>query len=469
MAFFLEELRLDGLEVTSVQECEIKSQMGSHGYLYLSAYIEEELEVLYHRELYKKIHLYVQKQNSRTTLFYGIITNLEITCIGELRLLVLEAKTLSYLMDIEEHSRSFQNKKLTFLEIAEQITLEYGAHFQFYAEDKEIGEWLIQYEETDWQFLNRILSMIGAVMTPAADYEILSVYAGIPELDTFEVPYEITSMDKDMLSYYYHRENGQDAYSAYYTRYQIVSPVMIRIFNQITVSQIDFSIISSSYYFVNGQMVCGYLVQKKNGIKILPQYPMHMVGIALQGKVIGVDADMVQVHLDIDQQWDSTGAYWLPYSTVSAASDGTGWYCMPEHGDLAKVYFPCKEISKAIALNAVNEYPEPSTGKDHMGDVNRVYLSTVHDKKLILDGKRVKISSNGGATSVEILADGTISLNALNRVKLNAEQDVNLFAEGKIEFLSSLGSSVTDESMSGSITVSGGGGILLTGKDILID
>lgn len=469
MAFFLEELRLEGIELISIQGCEITSQMGEHGRLYLSAYIEDDQQLLYHRDQNQPLHLYVQKRAKEITLFYGIITQLEITCSGGSMLLVLEARTLSYLMDIEKRSRSFQHKEALYSEIVGTVLAEHQVNYHFCATDREIGEWLIQYEETDWQFLQRVVSSLGVSLTPAADYEHSAVYIGIPDTEAAAVPYEIILMNKDMLSYHYHEANGYEVYPVNYTRYQIKSPVMAKLFDRLIVSGTDFSIISSSYYFIQGQMVCQYLLQKKEGVLILPVDPMQMVGIALPGTIIGVNADQVQVHLAIDPVCDPATAYWIPYSTVSAAADGTGWYCMPEIGDLANVYFPCKELSQAIALNAVNAYPQPTSGEDRMGNVNRVYLSTIHDKKIILDEDRIKIASDGESTAVEILGDGTIALRAADKVKLIATQDIELFAEQRVEFRAVEASAVTNESLTSSITVDSKGAVLLTGTDILVD
>lgn len=467
MAYFLEELQLDGIEVLSIQSCEIDNQMGEHGSLDLAAYIESEDQLLYHEDINQQIRLYIKKRNKKHLLFCGIITQMEMVCSGEMTLLYLTAKSMSYLMDIEKKSRSFQIGTTTYEELVKQILVPYEGNVQYCIGDKMIGHWRIQYEETDWKFLNRLLSEIGGILTPAAEQPGIALYVGIPKTDLYKLPYEIVSMNKDMQAYYYHKANGKECLAANYTRYQIKSTIMLSMFDCVAINSINPPIISRTVTFVNGQMFCEYLLQNKSGITVLPVYPMHMVGIALGGTVIGVQEDLVQVHLDIDSEANGSGAYWLPFSTVSAAADGTGWYCMPEPGNHVKIYFPCKELSKAIALNAVNDYVKPVSGEDQMGDVDRVYLSTSHGKKLVMAGGGIEMSAGGA--SIAITSDGTIILNANNEIRFEATNDIKISAEGVICLRSEIASSVTKSDETSSITVDGSGIILLTGKDIQIE
>lgn len=472
MAFFLEELKLEGIDVVQILSCQIDCQIGQHGTLTMTAYIEDFEQLVFHRSAREKIHLYLQKpgKEKRYSLFYGVITHTEITNTGELTVLSFQAKTLSYLMDIQKRSRSFQNKELSYAEIIKQIFADYeGADFQFWGEDRPIGDWLIQYQETDWQFLQRILSHLGIQLTPAADYHSLAVFAGIPEREEDQIPYQVLTMSKALHSYYYAKANGQQAYPANYTRYRITSAVQKVLFDLLTIKNTDFLISECCYHFYQGQLSCQYLLQKTESIRLTPKYPLHLTGVALQGEIIGVDGDLVQVQLDIDEGRETKNPYWIPYSTVSAAPDGTGWYYMPELGDQVKVYFPSKDLSQAIALNAVNQYQQPAAGEDHMADVKRVYLSTAHDKKLILDEDKIKIASNGDAASVELLTDGTVILNASNDLQILAESQISLSAGQTIEWTGKEGVAVMDQSTAASLTINEEGAILLTGAEIFVN
>ena len=51
-------------------------------------------------------------------------------------------------------------------------------------------------------------------------------------------------------------------------------------------------------------------------------YPMHLIGVALNGNVVNVSGTKVQVAMAIDGNSRKRALYWFPYSTLSASSDG---------------------------------------------------------------------------------------------------------------------------------------------------
>lgn len=178
-------------------------------------------------------------------------------------------------------------------------------------------------------------------------------------------------------------------------------------------------------------MVCTYYLQNKQGLKVKKQYPMHLIGVALEGSIVDTKADKVLVHLDIDPAFQKSRGYWFPYSTMSASSDGSGWYCMPEKGDVVRVYFPSKYTAQAIALSAVSNY-RAGGGKDKMGDPNTKFLSTRHNKSVILAPDKIRIACDGSAAVLDITADGKVSICANKEVNLVAKEDIDISAVNEL-------------------------------------
>lgn len=81
---------------------------------------------------------------------------------------------------------------------------------------------------------------------------------------------------------------------------------------------------------------------------------MHIIGVALNGKVLEISGTKIKIHLDIDN--GGKDVYWFPFSTLSASPDGSGWYYMPEKGDNVRIYFPSKHTRDVIAVSAVSSY-----------------------------------------------------------------------------------------------------------------
>jgi len=415
MAFFLNEIRIEGIPVEQMLSCHVSSGAGQHGYLEMTAYIADLDEVLFRLEVRQQIHLYLDKNGKKYPLFYGVVTQKEITCSGDLLILQINAASLSYLMDIKKRSRSFQNRQMRYSELLMQIFGEYeGACCQACFPDQELGTWLIQYEETDWAFLNRMMSRLNTMLTPAVSSRGLSVYAGVAGKERVNIPHTVRLMNKDLYTYYEMKANGQEVSAADYTKYQIESAVLLEIFDQVSVDGSGFVVRSSQLDFGNEQLTATYLLMKKEGIKTLPVEQYGITGVALSGVIAAAEQDQVQVKLDIDSDDQSIPEFWLPFSTAAAAGDGSGWYCMPEPGDLVNVYFPTKDVAWAIVLNAVSGYLTPQGAEDKMGNVRRVYLSTV---------------SLYASQWMDILSSGDLTIQAANRIEMGFEKLAGFYDE----------------------------------------
>ena len=465
MAFFLNEIRIEGIPVEQMLSCHISSGAGQHGYLEMTAYIADQDEVLFRLEVRQQIHLYLDKNGKKYPLFYGVVTQKEITCSGDLLILQINAASLSYLMDIKKRSRSFQNRQMRYSELLMQIFGEYeGACCQACFPDQELGTWLIQYEETDWAFLNRMMSRLNTMLTPAVSSRGLSVYAGVAGKERVNIPHTVRLMNKDLYTYYEMKANGQEVSAADYTKYQIESAVLLEIFDQVSVDGSGFVVRSSQLDFGNEQLTATYLLMKKEGIKTLPVEQYGITGVALSGVIAAAEQDQVQVKLDIDSDYQSVPEFWLPFSTAAAAGDGSGWYCMPEPGDLVKVYFPTKDVAQAIVLNAVSGYLTPQSAEDKMGNVRRVYLSTIQDEKLILDSSGATIATAGEKAYIRAGADGTISLYASHWMDILSSGDLTVQAGNRIELGFKIETGYYDQNFIAAVGVSRDGTVYMTGE-----
>lgn len=75
-----------------------------------------------------------------------------------------------------------------------------------------------------------------------------------------------------------------------------------------------------------------YKAMRAENITCEPVELYDMAGAALEGKIIAVQGEKVKVHLNADARQPVDKAYWFPFSTMQSASDGSGWYYMPEEG-----------------------------------------------------------------------------------------------------------------------------------------
>jgi len=436
MAYNLHDLRITGVEFSEVLGCRITGEIGAHGTLEIYGYAESEESALYELPSYQEIEVYVGGPGEKQILFSGVISDITFKSSAEINILIIEGKSSSYLMDLVKHSRSFQDAEMSYVTMMSLVMNGYpDCNLYYAAPEASIGRLFVQYEETDWQFLKRVISMFGLTMTPDCRQKGIKLYAGLPVFPEQDVSCRVLNIEKDMHSFYALQAKGYQVQAADFTRYQVSSEYIVGIFEQIKVGEYPLSVYAYQYDFTNQEMSAWYALQCLQGLLNLPMFPMHMIGLALNGTVCGVSGSDVQVMLDIDLEWGYPATYLFPYSTISASTNGSGWYCMPEKGDAVRVYFPSKYEQEAIALSSVSSYSVPGGGQaDRMQDPNCRYLRTKDGQMLALFPGFMMLTCGDGLSSVTIQNDGKISVSALEKVEVDGTESVTIHADEKMVF-----------------------------------
>ena len=86
-------------------------------------------------------------------------------------------------MDQVKRSQSFQDVGQTYSQVAQRIASEYldGAVIPTVGLDKSLGVPVIQYRETEWEFLKRMANWCGGVVVPETHYSYPRLWFGFPE------------------------------------------------------------------------------------------------------------------------------------------------------------------------------------------------------------------------------------------------------------------------------------------------
>lgn len=434
--YSLHDVEITGLSLDRILTCETESRIGEHSTLMVSGYIDKEEELLYGVSECQDIEVLIHDGEGTKILFSGIVASIRITESGQMKTAWIEGKSRSWLMDRTRHSRSFQDPQISYQALTEEILKDYGESSLIYAADsKETGRLIIQYEETDWAFLKRVLSQAGLTLTPDSRKPGLKLYAGVPDLSGGMLQYDVLEMDKDMESYYRLKANNREVHAADFTRYIISSGQLMGIFETADIQGRSLAAYSCRYSFGDQDMTGIYSLQSPRGMAAQASYPMHLTGAALMAKVVNVAKDKIQAAMEIDGAHIERAVHWFPYSTMSASPDGSGWYCMPEVGDGVRIYFPSRLETEAVALSAVSNYDSPQGGSDRMQDPNNRYLRTRFGQELALNPDYFKLScSKEGEekSSITILTDGTLGIQAKETVSVQAKEKITLHAENEL-------------------------------------
>lgn len=358
MAYGIHDLKLTGLQVKTILSVHIRHKAGEHGVMELTADMgERNMDIpIQETGSEQKVTLIAVKNGNKILLFSGIITNLTSQSMGKSCHVNLTARSWSYRMDIKKKSRSFQNTSMTYGSLVSKIVGEYtDSESQILFADVPLGEIAVQYQETDWQFLKRMLSSLHVPLVCSEVREKLCVYAGVAQIPAQMDVISVESAWKDMDILAYWKEMGESVTDADAIRYQVKLNNKVSLYSDITFRNRQLAA-GEIEYRTEGSTVYEFVtLLSKRAVLQKPIYPMQLVGTAFEGTVREVQGENMKIHLRIDDDYPGEDCYWFPFSTPSASSDGSGWYCMPEIGDHVRVYFPSKKTGDAIAISAVSE------------------------------------------------------------------------------------------------------------------
>ena len=128
-----------------------------------------------------RVELYAAGQER--AVYSGVVQGAESLEENGYCLLRLELWSGSVLMNLKREKRTFQNPSMTYGQIIAGITSEAGmsALYPRELDETETGFPVIQYRETDWEFIRRLASRFGLPEYPEATLEGGKVSIGLPE------------------------------------------------------------------------------------------------------------------------------------------------------------------------------------------------------------------------------------------------------------------------------------------------
>ncbi|WP_394903634.1 contractile injection system protein, VgrG/Pvc8 family [Clostridium butyricum] len=438
-AISYEHIKISGYEVQSIKKLEINSLINNHSTLNLTGILDKEnIDDIYSTTNNKTVEIYYNNGN-RETIFWGIVVDIEIDVEDEVYEIKLKAKSMTYLMDIERKSRSFQDITLSMQDVINDVMSDYdNSNFIVKIPEKAIGELIIQYEETDWEFLCRLVSKYNIGLIPKMNNNIISYIAGdCNESKVFNNSNNSYEVFKDMKEYEDIKMNHlNDAKEYDYTTYKIRNYSIYNLGDCINIKGINLYAYECKYKMQDGILENTYKFRMLNGLRQKYLFNTKITGASISGKLVNVKNTLVQIHLDIDES-EHNDVYWFDFSTMSASSDGSGWYFMPEIGDCIRVYFPTKYEQEAFAISAVSDYKQGESEKeDRMSNPDNKYLRTKNDKEVKLTQDGIYISCNSGQADMIVKSDGTVNILSKNNICVTGEKNIKIEAGKSIKMTS---------------------------------
>ncbi|WP_161487903.1 contractile injection system protein, VgrG/Pvc8 family [Paenibacillus glacialis] len=339
-------------------------------------------------------------------------------------------------------TRSFQHINQKYVEIVDAVLADYkGSDKSDEAfEKKETGQFMMQYQETDWTFLKRLASHVGALLVPNVIAHHVQIWIGIPQarqhIQLKDVPF---TLRRTIAPYLDQEANGWKSASIEdYTRYTFEWDHMLQLGDEVKRNHETYIITKREGQMIRGLMTWSYECALSAGLKVPKIYNQTIIGAAIEGRILEVSRNQVRLHLDMDDQQKPKDAQWFPYS----AEGNQVWYLMPEKGAQVKLYFPSADEDDAMVVQSVRTKPSGAAVSSSHATQGVVIESPAerHQRKTADPGVKSFANPQGkeislGTSELSMSAkEGSlyISMNTHHGVSLNSTQHIQIQATGTL-------------------------------------
>ncbi|MWC30006.1 contractile injection system protein, VgrG/Pvc8 family [Paenibacillus sp. MMS18-CY102] len=466
-------LRITPYELVQIQSLKIVKSMNDHVRVSLTGIIPEKFKDQYvtksESEEPVTIELLDKKSGRATPLFKGMVVDAEVRMVRGVYYLAVEAVSFTFLLDMKRKQRSFQNPRMTYSDLVKAVVDDYekGDAIDQVSKGAAIGTFIMQYEETDWQFLKRMASRFNTVLVAVSAFDKPELFFGLSEhgVDKGVLQASSYTVKKRQADYCVAKDyQVPGVHAEDYLVYEVESTRVLDLAHVVTFQGHRLIVGDVAIELKDSILTCTYSLYPYRGLRQKKEHNAAIIGASIQARVLQVRKDTVQAKLDMDDQEEDSMDYWFPYSTIYASEDNTGWYCMPEVGDSIRIYFPSKKEERGIAISSVKrtvtEAPKASNGagggsanqsggssshagagggnSDRMSNPDTKSFRTKYGKEIVMGKDHISISAGNGL-SITISDQSGISIESSKDVLIHSGSAMMLSSQnlqisaGKVE------------------------------------
>ena len=362
---------------------------------------------------------------------------MEIKEEGRYRIADVQAVSGTILLDQKKCNRVFQKKAQTYMGIANTVTAdtEHSACI-LPGSDMQTGGTLIQYQETDWNFLKRMASQLGLPLVPDISYYYPRFYLGLPEGEKKELG-EILSCDMCFDGRYYAASGKCLVDRKDFICYDVVTRTSLSLGDKVTYEGRELLVSRKKTELVRGEVIFTYRLAGSSYTWVPWEDNPDYTGMSFVGAIVGTQGEQVEVAFDIDQTAAGGNRYGF------APATGNLMYCMPQKGTKTALYIGNGDEAQGIATGCIRTNGSTCEGT---GSPEKKSFRSEHGKgmdlypqRMGLDGGETgkitfedetgtTIESNGGLV---LMAKEGIRLESMTGIAMQGMSDIMaLYSEG---------------------------------------
>lgn len=433
-----ENITVEGIPFRKILELYISHAPNTHGKAMIKGIVASDFA----QEFVKRadetfgVEITTSAGDQPSRLFYGMISNLSLEQQTEYAVLTIVSETTSRKLDAKKNNRTFQNTGQTYGQMLNSVVSGVGS-VTIMGTDKPIGSLIMQYEETDWEFIVRMASQLGVPAFCNIVAKQPLIYIGVPP----------ASRSKEIEAAAFDYSKSEASYQSLTANTAAASNSLGEDFASRRIQAYDYMYLGDTVQFngksgqvktievklVDGILECSYSMALKTGFVVPSITNKNASGRMLTGTVKAVEADKVQVFLhSVDKEYDGGGDWWFPYSTAYSSQDGSGWYSMPAEGDEVRVFFPSDNEADAFAASSVCKNVRSNVKDKCWSGVNGKQILMTEEGLVIIckEGKLyLKLSEEKG---IEIISDMDVNITSGTKVNIQGGEEVKIIAKNEV-------------------------------------
>lgn len=431
---------VEGFPFSKIKQVLISHQANEHATAYIIGEIDpdEGAECIKRADEGTGVMVTTVAEDQPKELFYGAIYNVRLDTTAQYSELHLELISTSARTDTQKMNRTFQNTGKTYEEILNSAIGGDG-FVDLTITDQPIGSFIIQYNETNWEFIKRMASRFNAPVITNIISKRPHIVVGLPHtnktytLETVAFDYGVEDQKHNQVAQNYLAEGNSGVMRQDFSQVRAKSYQYGYLGDKVVCNGKAYHIQGITSKLVDGLLENTYTLAGKTGFIQPVTNNVQCSGRMLMGVVQEVKRDKVKVHFtEIDGGYDAGGTWWFPYSTTYSSSDGSGWYCMPEIGDMVRVFFPSNNEADAFAASSVNVAPLENPrhkswrapgGKQILLTDEGLYIVCQHEK-IFIDLTQENGINICAEKNINILAGANVNIQAGEHIQIQAKNNI---------------------------------------------
>lgn len=366
----------------------------------------------------EKVEIFsTDEEGKEELLFVGVLNHVDYREEGQYATLCIKAVSYTWKMDIEKKSRSFQDLSKSYKDVVENVISGHEAVMAWNISDRSLEHPLIQYKETDYSFLRRILSHLEGSIIPVDTQGKIRFKAGLGdsgglgEIDIESMKYSIFSFSGHMLM------DGATAGKQY--GYEIHDMDYTRVGDGLSIQGRIYYVMEMTAEFQQGVLncICRAFPKQCFAVERIPADTLK--GAVLAGEIIATEQEMVKVHFDIDDEQPVETACDFPWKPIT----GNMLYCMPEKGTRAAAYIDKDQEDNIAVIYNIRENGETCA---ELADYNERYFTTDNSKRMYLKPSEMGLLNMDGKNAEIALKDSAV-------LQIKTSNQLSVLAEGQVE------------------------------------